>query len=892
MTLEKEIKLLSPRRINKFILRYFLFLITLFLSCPVQSQTPDFHFTNVSLSDALMVISDHFETTIAFDSDKLRNIKIEKQISKNEIAAILDELLQGTGFTYVKKYGNYLIVDDKEGQDEINVPIYELSGSIIDRESGENLSFANIWIGNTNTIISATVTGTFVVNKLVSNQLLLQVSHIGYKSLDTLIYLSEKESNCILRLQKKDQLLEAVNIRSEKLKIIGSNDEASHSTIIPASLVDFPNLGETDVFRSLQFLPGIGISENSSKLNIRGGSADQNLVLFDGFTLYNLDHFFGTFSSINPNVIKDIQVFKGGFDSRYGERLSGIVDITGKAGNKLKPKIYGGLNLVSGNITAEIPFSEKLTLIAAARRSYSDMYSSFLMDMLFEQQIQPTRAFPTENTSVIAPTYYFYDLYSKLTYQASAKESFSISVYGGKDYLDNSNTSSGNTLSTITSDYNEWANYGVSGSWHKQWENNLFTNFQIGSSGYFNKYYNETSFSFKPGTQPPPDNGATDPYKTNESNKLNDFSTTLKNTLLIDSKNQLDFGISAKCNYYSYFKDGNDDYIYDDQEKSSWLYTTFIQNTSQSIKNWKLKTGFRLNYYLSSDKFYFEPRFSGTRSFGDHFVLKFSTGRYYQFLSKVSQSEQYSYNRDFWVISDGSNQPVLSSNQFIIGGSFKSGNFYVDVETYYKTVNGLQTYQFFSQYNKNFKNDEPPPPGNDKTRTKSHFSKGEGEAYGLDVMLKYEGPGYTGWLSYSLSKAVRNFSNINNNADIPAPYDQRHGLSFTNMYHYKKWSFSSSIVFTTGHPYIIDETVDLDFVTTRNYGNLPNYHRVDVAANYNFVLKKSKFKVGLSIINLFDTQNYNDIYTRQFEDVTNSAVETTYVESLGFTPNFFINFEF
>ena len=173
MTFEKEIKLVSLRKINKFILRYFLFLISLFLSCPVQSQTPDFHFSNLSLSDALMIISDHFETTIAFDSEKLGEIKIDKLVSHNEVAPILEELLTGTGFTFIKKYGNYLIVDDRDGSAKSSVPVYELTGSITDKESGENLSFANIWVGNTNTIVSATVTGTFVINKLLSDRLLL-----------------------------------------------------------------------------------------------------------------------------------------------------------------------------------------------------------------------------------------------------------------------------------------------------------------------------------------------------------------------------------------------------------------------------------------------------------------------------------------------------------------------------------------------------------------------------------------------------------------------------------------------------------------------------------------------------------------------------------------------
>jgi hypothetical protein len=203
------------------------------------------------------------------------------------------------------------------------------------------------------------------------------VSYIGYYPADTIITWSEPLINLDLRLVRKEHILDTIVVRGEKTEMIDLRNDVDFAiTIDPARLTDLPVLSETDIFRMLQLLPGISYYENSSGMSIRGGSSDQNLVLFDGQPLYNLSHYYGVVSALNPNVIKDLQIYKGGYDSRFGERVSGIVDITGKTGNQVRPKIYGDVNLLSANITAELPITKKVTLLGAARRSYSDIYST------------------------------------------------------------------------------------------------------------------------------------------------------------------------------------------------------------------------------------------------------------------------------------------------------------------------------------------------------------------------------------------------------------------------------------------------------------------------------------------------------------------------------------
>ncbi len=889
MKLKTETKSEYIRRQNKRCLS-FVFVFVL-LSFGVFAQNQSMQFNQSSLSDALLLVSQTYKVDLAFDQQGLDKVNVSGSFSFHSVEELLTKLLAGSGYTFEKRYGNFLIIPiQPTSAKAAALPYTHLIGTVSDRETGEKLPYASIYFPDDKTFLSTTENGSFNFRKPASQRIHVILTYIGYRSIDSVLVINDTIRHCSFRMTRRPQVLNTVDVKKSKLKMIDSNNEAGHVTVNPVGFTNLPNFGENDVFRTIQLLPGIAYSEGSSKLNIRGSSDDQNLVLFDGFTLYNTDHFFGTFSSINPNVVKDIQVFKGGFDSRYGERLSGIIDIAGKSGNKNNAVYYGGINLVSGNLTAEVPVSKKLTLLAAGRRSYSDIYSTFLMDKLFKQQEGQAQLNGDPNKTVIQPSYFFYDLNTKLTYTPNDNEKLSISFLSGKDFLKSDNQGDLFRINTNTKDENQWGNDGLSLSWMKQWNGELFTSLQIGNSGYYNKYTNNTQVRpHKTGNQQNADTLVV--FETFEHNQLRDRSLNLRNNWTASQKTSADFGLQLKNNWYSYYKNAENDQFYNNSENASWLYAMFGQVNNQSIRNLNIKFGGRFDYYNHTNKIYVEPRLSGSYRLSDAFSLKMATGRYYQFLSKVSSSQGYGYNRDFWVISDGKEHPVLSSTHFILGSIYHSGNFSADIEGYYKTIDGIQTYLFIAQYQKNA------APGKFPERINSislpnMFVSGTGVAYGLDVLLKYERNQYSGWISYSLSKAEQQFSKINNNREIPAPYDQRHDLKWANMVTLNRWNLSGLFVISSGQPYISSYSMDENFNTTRVYGHLPTYSRLDLSANYNLMIGRAKFKIGLSLINVFDTQNYNDIYTREFNFDSTSFTETTYVKSLGFTPNFFLNFQF
>lgn len=864
----------------------------LFLYCSAYSfgQSPSFSFQNTQLSEALLQVSKTLNFTIAFDSKAMSEFRVSGTFTGQNPQDILTQLIKNTGYKAEIKFGNYLIIPEFVTK-QTAVPAYRrISGLIVDQGSGEHLPYANISLPFQKSYLTSSVNGTFVFRIPVAQSLRMNIQYLGYQSVDSTFSTTDSSAVLTLRMKPKSMELATVHIKTARLKMIDQNKEAGHSTVNPVGFVNLPNLGETDIFRTIQLLPGVGYAENSSGLNIRGGTADQNLVLFDGFTLYNLDHFFGTFSSINPNVVKDIQIYKGGFDSRYGERLSGIIDITGKTGNKYGAKINAGLNLVSGNLTAELPITEKLTLVIAGRRSYADIYSSFLVNNMLENQVDEISASVKNGTVVqLLPGYYFYDYNAKLTFSKSEQEKMSVSVFGGKDFLSSTGEGKNKQLYTKTSDQANWGNYGFSFSWIKQWHEKFFSNLQIGYSGYQNKYVNQTDVS----TTMKNKRQSISLFETDEENKLNDFSASLRNQFSINLKNSINFGFQTKFNEFTYQKNAGTDAYYSDIASSSWLYTSYIQLNSQPLRNLSLKFGGRVSFYSPSNKFFYEPRISGNYRINDFISLKFATGRYYQFLNKVTPTQSYGYNRDFWVISDDKNHPVQSSDHFIAGTNFTYKHFSFDVEAYYKTINGIQLFLYIPPYQKNTNPAGFVPPGQlRKTQLPSEFINGQGRAVGLDLLLKYESSNFTSWIAYSRSKSIRNFKEINLNEDIPAPYDKAHEIKWTNLVTWRKWNFSGLWIYSTGPPYASKQTIDKTLTAKFTYDRLPDFRRIDIAANYNFRIQKVQVKVGMSVINLLNENNYNDIYSRDFNFDTTSFNETTYVKSLGITPNFFINFQY
>jgi hypothetical protein len=897
MRLEIKEKYLSVRFTNSSII---CFSLLLFLSNQnLKAQTYRQTFVSTPLSEALIKVSRQLDVKVAFDSQKLSTININREVTGDSADELISDLLLNSGFEYRYMYNRYLIVEKGAATSDLPPGICQVIGSVSDKETGEQLPFATIILDKQNLLASASENGSFCIKNVTDNPIHLMVSYIGYRPLDTIMNWSDQSMNIDIRLFRKVHVLDTIIVKGNRMEMVDLRNDVDFATTIDAvRLIDLPMLAETDIFRTLQLLPGVSYTENSSGLSIRGGSSDQNLVLFDGQTLYNLSHYYGVVSALNPNVIKDLQIYKGGYDSRFGERVSGIVDITGKSGNQTVPLIYGDINLLSGNLTAELPLGKKVTIIGAVRRSYSDIYSTGFANGLFDRNMNWFRGDSSNIVVQAKPSFYFYDYNAKLTWKKSNLETFSLSLYGGKDYYNNSY--SGNSQSMIVvdaTDNNTWSNYGISASWMKQWKESFFSNIQAGTSGYDNISSNSTTID---GSHAPVNNhpflpDTTDTFNTSNRNRLKDLYLSFRNTYTISNNNQLNFGLLVRENNIFYHKDAEKIYVYDNMDQTGWTNSAYIQDRITLFDKLTLKPGFRISYYNGTQRLYLEPRFSANYKFSEAFSARLATGRYYQFINQVLAQQETGYNKNFWVLADNSTHPEVTSNHIITGFTIEKGNFLFDAEGYYKSYTGLQEYIFLSQYLKN--SDFPDyfkkkPAAPDVSRP-SYYITGTGRAYGIDLMLRFKASNFTSWLSYSYGRSFQKFNDINFGNDIPGVNDQPYQLSWTNMLAAGKWNFGTVTLYSSGKPYIdFTRTNNINLPIERVYKRLPDYFRSDFSVNYNFSLKKARLKTGVTFLNIFNTQNYFDINTRKFDFVNTSFSETTLIQSQSFSVNLFLHFLF
>ena len=886
---------ISGKRLNRQV--YIIIILSLLFIGTSNAQTYSLTFNETTLSQALIQTSKQFGIKVAFDAEKLSSVTIDREVSADSPDEFIKELLAGSGFEFKFRYDRYLIVE-KEAVISNTEAKCQIVGSVSDKENGEHLPYASVILYNNHLLTSASESGSFCIKDVSSNPVHLMVSYIGYIPVDTTIIWNDPLLNIGIELRRRTKLLDTIFVNGNSIEMVElRNDVDFATTIDPARLIDLPVFAETDIFRSLQLLPGISYSENSSGLNIRGGTSDQNLVLFDGQTLYNLSHFYGAISAINPNVVKDLQVYKGGYDSRFGERVSGIIDITGKSGNQVKPTVYGDLNLLDGNITAEIPVTRRLTLIAAVRRSYSDIYATEFSNDLFKRNISSMRGDSSSLVNQTKPSFNFYDYNAKLTYRINNLESFAVSIYGGKDHFYNSYGRDSRRFNIYSTDSNTWSNYGISATWIRQWNESFHSNLQMGTSGYSNDYSNTTSIDHTgSGNNFPrflPD--TVNIFNTYNQNQLSDIYISLRNNYKLTNRNEFNFGLLLRNNNIYYHKDADRIYIYDNTKQSALTSTFYIQDRISLSDKLTIKPGFRFSYFTGAQKFFLEPRFSVNYKFSDIVSVRMATGRYFQVISQVLAQQETGYTKNFWVLADDSLHPEISSDHFIAGLTLVHGRFLFDAEAYFKTFNGIQEYIFISQYLKNsdFSDYFPGKDGEfNSFSPPSYYITGKGKSYGIDLLLRYKSRIYTSWVSFSIGRSLQLFPQINNGQVIPSTADQPYNVSWTNMVTLGKWNLGSTTLFSSGKPYIDFSQSSSYYPIERIYKRLPDYFRSDVSVNYNFSILKARFKTGATVYNIFNTQNYYDINNRKFDFENNSFSETTLIRSQSLSVNLFIHFIF
>lgn len=632
-------------------------------------------------------------------------------------------------------------------------------------------------------------------------------------------------------------------------------------------------LGERDIIKSIQLMPGVqGAGEGSSGFYVRGGTADQNLILLDDVSLYNASHLMGFFSTFNSEVLRDVTLYKGALPAQYGERLSSILDVQQRIGDNQKYHVAGGIGLISSNINAEGPIQKgKSSFLVGARRTYADAIARL------------SGVEDAKNAYL-----YFYDVNMKLNFVLSDKDRITVSGYLGRDKM-------------VLKDAAEmnWGNTFLSASW---------------SHSYNSKWVSKTSLSYN---QYDYYYGMEIGMEANGESKIKDY--TLKHEYIYqhNPRNKWRFGVSST---YHNLAPGN--YNIDSETSKSAVdlhrrYSSengiYVSNQLKINDNLEIIAGLRMSAFMALGKgeYYtmdndrnvtdsvwyksgkvvktyinLEPRISAAYKINSVSSIKAAYARTVQNMHLLSYAPQGT-PIDRWAMSSNNVKPEIA-DQVSVGyfRNFANNMFEFSIEGYYKNMKNQLDFK-----------DGANIEGYDVIETE--ILSGKGRSYGVELMLKKRTGRFTGWISYTLSKSERKIDGINENKWYNAFQDRTHDLSIVGMYELnKKWSLSAAWVFYTGNAitypsgkYQINGK-DVMYYAERNGYRMPAYHRLDLGATC--ILKKTaKFQSEL-VFGLYNAYGRENAYMIEFRtDNKDQSKTTAYQYSLfRFVPSISWNFKF
>lgn len=747
-----------------------------------------------------------------------------------------------------------------------------LSGYVKDAKTGEVLISATVFVTELEIGMVTNQYGFYSIT-LPDGNYTVQFRYVGYQTTFKKIEMSGRKKLDV-ELEPLLEQIDQVTIRA------GGNDRNVKSTEISMIQLDMKEIsmipvlfGEKDILKSIQLLPGVkSAGEGNSGFYVRGGNADQNLILLDEAPVYSASHLMGFFSIFNSAAIKDVQLYKGGMPAKYGGRLSSVLDVTMNDGNAKQFGISGGLGLISSNLTVEGPIKkDQGSFIISGRRTYADLFLKLAKD-----------------TTIRNTKLYFYDLNLKANYQIGENDRIYFSGYFGRDVLGFQDVMAidwGNTTGTMR--------------WNHLFGDRLFLNSTLIYSDYNFKQgatFSEFSMSMLSGIK--------------DLNLKEDFQ------FYANSKNTIKWGANL---IYHTFNPGQIESNFEGF-KPPVLDDRYAYDAAAYISH-EIKIGTRLaiNYGIRYSQFIpvgpgdyftfnddgtvmdtvsfvkgetianyggFEPRASASFILTDVSSVKVSYNRNRQYIHLISNATAGT-PLDTWIPSSNIVKPEIA-DQLALGyfRNFNNNQWETSVEAYYKVFQNQIEYKNGADLIIN-------------PLIESQLVFGEGRAYGLEVYAKKKTGKLTGWISYTLSRTERSFNDIDNGSWFPARHDRKHDFSIVGIYQINpKWSLSGSWIYYTGDAvtfpsgkYFIEGEI-VNMYTERNGYRMPDFHRLDLGVN--FVNKKRKNFTStwnFSVYNAYARQNAYAINFVQSEDDPN-ITQAEQLSLFSIIPSVSWNFKF
>ncbi|WP_415061026.1 TonB-dependent receptor [Flavobacterium sp.] len=767
---------------------------------------------------------------------------------------------------------------------------YTISGTISDQQNNETLLGVNVVVLEQKSGATTNEYGFYSLS-LPKGTYTLQISYLGYQSLTETITL-DKNIRKNFSLSEASQQLKEVVVSDRKVKAEIRKPEMSVNKLSIQEIKEMPViLGEVDIVKSLLTLPGVtNAGEGQSGFNVRGGGADQNLILLDEATIYNSSHLFGLFSVFNPDAIKDLKLYKGGIPARYGGRLSSVLDIYQKEGNSKEFHMNGGIGLISSRLMAEGPIvKDRGSYLVAGRGSYAHLFLKL-----------------TDNDN----SAYFYDLNTKISYKLNENNNLYFSGYFGRDVFSLNETF-----------VNTYGNSVLNLRWNHLFSDKLFSNMSFIYSDYYYgleldfvgflwnsgiknynfrydfKHYlsdklkltygaNAIYYSFNPGKIEPSrsDSGI-------NADQL-DKKYAFESAFYIDAEHQLTekLTVSYGVRYSNFLRLGEQTLnVYENNQPVTFNSAFQIYESAEPIGTVSYGKNETIAQFDN-----FEPRLSVAYALNDNQSVKASYNRMSQYLHLISNTQSPT-PLDVWAPSDQFLKPQLL-DQYAIGyfQNFKDDNYSLEIESYYKTIKDRVDYIDGANLIAN-------------EAIERVVLNGRGRAYGIEFLLRKNSGRITGWLAYTLARTEQQVAGrtpdepgINNGNWYKTGFDKLHDLSVVGNYKLnEKWRFGATFAFQTGQPVTYPNGqyeylgITIPNFSSRNDSRLPAYHHLDLAATLTPSKNKDRKWFAewvFGIYNVYNRQNAASITFRQNDETAKN--EAIRLSIFGIVPSVTYNFKF
>ncbi|WP_299216002.1 TonB-dependent receptor plug domain-containing protein [uncultured Aquimarina sp.] len=802
-----------------------------------------------SLISVLNTIQKKFGYDFSYINEELEGVYIPKPLDSINFEETIRYLESNTPFNYTILKDNTVALSFK--------PL-EICGIL---KGTDDIIITDATIQSSNNAAISDIEGKFIL-KIESPNQKIKIKYLGYVPLilSPLDFIKEPCKNIILT--QKVEYINEIILNDYLIKGIDKQLDGS-VRIDYNNFGILPGLTEPDLLQTIQALPGIlSVNETVSDINVRGGTNDQNLILWDGIKMYQSSHFFGLISAFNPYLTKNVQVFKNGSSARYGDGVSSVIamNTTNNINNELDASI--GLNLISVDSHIDTPINKKSSIQLAVRHSINEILKTPTYNRFFDKAFQNSEVISSDNSD---ERFSFYDASMRWLYQLSSKDLIKINALVMRNNLVFQENPRDSQIDISRESSAKQKNIVGGILYQRNWSEIFRSELLL----YGTNYTLETVNS-----------------DIQNNQRLLQENDVLENGLKLNTLLKTDFNINLKNGYQfnetgiSYLRDLNNPTFRDLTKEVVRTHSLFSEIEYRSDSNSiYANLGARLNYLEKFDTYIFEPRVNLYKRFTNHFTLEL-LGE----IKSQSSSQIIDLQNDFlgiesrrWVLSNNEDIPILKSKQASIGLSYNHNNWLVTTDVYYKDVEGIITRSQGFQNQFEFINDH-----------------GSYAVLGIDFLVNKRFKNFSTWLSYSYADNEYTFNNLSP-SNFPNNIDIRHNINFAVAYNKNNLKISGGVNWHSGKPTTLPNPSNIIQNETINYLNpnsdrLDSYIRLDLSSTYTFkITEKINGLAGISIWNITDQENiFNNYYIRRDQNEVEEVKEL----GLGITPNAVLRLNF